>query len=196
MVVVGESGRPEEALARMPALRPHVAVLHARPTGMTGAEICRRIRVLDRTIRCLILTADEDKQGLRDAVLAGASGYILKKLPGRDIAESIRRVAAGEVLFDPEEEEKILSGECETAPPGPVVFDGLGRKESQVLELLGRGMTNREIADELVIAEKTVKNYVSSVLAKLGMVHRTQAALYVAEVERGRAAGPDPGASR
>ncbi|WP_460990558.1 LuxR C-terminal-related transcriptional regulator [Sinomonas soli] len=185
MVVVGESGTAAEAAAMIPAVRPQVAVLDERPAGGPGIDVCRRVRSVHPGIRCLILAEDHDDQGFRNAVLAGASGYLLKELPGQDIAAAVRRVAAGEVLFDPQEEDRILSGVIESAPP-PRVYDHLTRKESRVLELLGQGMTNRQIAREMALAEKTAKNYVSTVLAKLGLENRTQAALYIAQAERGR----------
>jgi DNA-binding NarL/FixJ family response regulator len=185
MVVVGESGTAAEAAARIPAVRPQVAVLDERPTDGPGIDVCRRVRSVDPGIRCLILAEDHDDQGFRNAVLAGASGYLLKELRGQDIAAAVRRVAAGEVLFDPQEEDRILSGAIESAPP-PRVYDHLTRKESRVLELLGQGMTNRQIADDMALAEKTAKNYVSMVLSKLGLENRTQAALYIAQAERGR----------
>ncbi|MGY3568179.1 response regulator [Sinomonas sp. RB5] len=186
MVVVGESETAAEAEARIPALRPHVAVLDARLAGGTGMEVCRRIRSIDQSIRCLILAQDHDEQGFRNAVLAGASGYLLKRLPGQDITRAVRRAAAGEVLFDPQEEDRILSAAIESAPPAPRIFDGLTPKESRVLELLGLGMTNRQIAQQMALAEKTAKNYVSAVLSKLGLENRTQAALYIAQAERRR----------
>lgn len=186
MVVVGESETAAEAAVRIPALRPHVAVLDARPAAGTGIEVCRRIRSIDQSIRCLILAQDHEEQVFRSAVLAGASGYLLKQLSGQDIAAAVCRAAAGEVLFDPEEEDRILSGAIGASQPRPGVYEGLTPKESRVLELLGRGMTNRQIADDMVLAEKTAKNYVSAVLAKLGLHHRTQAALYVAQAERKR----------
>jgi DNA-binding NarL/FixJ family response regulator len=191
MVVVGESGTAAEAAARIPALRPHVAVLDARLADGTGPDICRRIRSVDRTIFCLILAEDHDDQGFRDAVLAGASGYLLKEVTGHDIADAVRRAAAGEVLVDPEEEDRILSGAIETTPVRLPVYDGLTPKESRVLELLGQGRTNRQIAHDLAVAEKTAKNYVSTVLTKLGLENRTQAALYVAHAQRKRQDPPN-----
>lgn len=156
----------------------------ARLRDGTGSEVCRRIRSIDRSISCLILAEDHDRHGPRDAVLAGASGYLLKQLTAQDIATSVRRAAAGESLFDPEEEALILSGATETTEPRPRIYDGLTRKESRVLELLGQGMTNRQIAHELALAEKTAKNYVSDVLEKLGLENRTKAAPYLAQAER------------
>ncbi|MDP9882553.1 DNA-binding NarL/FixJ family response regulator [Sinomonas atrocyanea] len=186
MVVVGESSSAAEAVARIPALRPQVAVLDARLRDGTGPDVCRRVLLVDRRIRCLILAEDHDEQGFRDAVLAGASGYLLKELTGQDIAAAVRRAAAGEVLIDPEEEDRILSGAPDARPPRQPVYDGLTPKESRLLELLGQGMTNRQIARELAVAEKTAKNYVSTVLTKLGLENRTQAALYVAQAQRQR----------
>jgi DNA-binding NarL/FixJ family response regulator len=186
MAVVGESATAAEAAAMIPALRPHVAVLDARLADGTGPDVCRRVRSVDQTIRCLILAEDHDDRGFRDAVLAGASGYLLKELTGHDMADAVRRAAAGEALIDPEEEDRILTGAIETTPLRLPVYDGLTPKESRVLELLGEGMTNRQIAHELAVAEKTAKNYVSTVLTKLGLETRTQAALYVAQAQRER----------
>ncbi|MDQ0261412.1 response regulator transcription factor [Sinomonas atrocyanea] len=186
MAVVGESATAAEAAAMIPALRPHVAVLDARLADGTGPDVCRRVRSVDQTIRCLILAEDHVDRGFRDAVLAGASGYLLKELTGHDMADAVRRAAAGEALIDPEEEDRILTGAIETTPLRLPVYDGLTPKESRVLELLGEGMTNRQIAHELAVAEKTAKNYVSTVLTKLGLETRTQAALYVAQAQRER----------
>lgn len=189
MVVVGESGSAAEASRRIPALTPHVAVLDARLADGTGIEVCRNVRAVDPRITCLILTAHDDRLALRAAVLAGAAGYVLKQIASQDLAASIRRVAAGEVLFDVEDEQEALDGVAEET--GRPTFEGLSRQEARVLELIGLGLTNREIGQEMSLAETTVKNYVSSVLAKLGFARRTQAALYVAREGQG-----NPGRAR
>lgn len=180
MVVVGEIRTAAEAATRAPALRLHVAVLDAPLGDGTGPGVCRRIRSVDRRISCLVLAEDHDEQGLRDAVLAEASGYLLKQLDGHHIVAAVRRAAAGEILFGPEEEERFLSGAIEATRLKPRSFDGLGPREARVLKLLGQGMTSRQIAQ----AERTAKNYVSEVLTKLGLHHRTQAALHALRAER------------
>ncbi|MHC6230753.1 response regulator [Arthrobacter sp. MMS24-T111] len=176
-VVVGESGSAAEATRRIPALHPDIAVLDGRLPDGTGIEVCRDVRSLDPRLRCLILTSYDDEQALRGAVLAGASGYILKQIRSDDLLAGIRRAAAGESLFEPGVEQRIIAG-LSTAPTDPRL-DGLSTQEKKVLALIGQGLTNRQIGDELFLAEKTVKNYVSSILAKLGFERRTQAAVYV-----------------
>ncbi|MCH6469599.1 response regulator [Sinomonas terrae] len=176
MLVVGESGSAAEATRRIPALRPHVAVLDARLGDGDGIEVCRGVRSVDPRIRCLILTGYEDGPARGAAVLAGASGYVLKQVRSLDLAGLIRRVAAGESLFAPGEVQKALDGPVGEAPDPR--FEGLSRQERRVLELIGQGMTNRQIGTEMFLAEKTVKNYASSLLSKLGFERRTQAALY------------------
>lgn len=179
MRVVGESDSAKEARRRIPALRPDVAVLAGRLEDGTGIDVCRSVRSVDPRIRCLILTAHDDEQAIRSAVLAGASGYLLKQNAVGDLAASIRRAADGETLFDPGEVQKALNGIAEEAEDPR--FERLSPRELRVLDLIGSGMTNRQIAQKLHLAEKTVKNYVSSLLAKLGLEHRTQAALYVSD---------------
>lgn len=179
MRVVGESDSAKEARRRIPALRPDVALLAGRLEDGTGIDVCRSVRSVDPRIRCLILTAHDDEQAIRSAVLAGASGYLLKQNAVGDLAASIRRAADGETLFDPGEVQKALNGIAEEAEDPR--FERLSPRELRVLDLIGSGMTNRQIAQKLHLAEKTVKNYVSSLLAKLGLEHRTQAALYVSD---------------
>jgi len=179
MEVVGESGSAVEATRRIPALRPDVAVLDGRLADGTGIEVCRDVRGVDPGISCLILTSFDDEQALRGAVLAGAAGYVLKEIGNHDLINGIRRVAAGEKTFGPGVEERVLHGLGEEARVNPR-FSGLSVQERKVLEFIGQGMTNREIGQEMRLAEKTVKNYVSSVLAKLGFERRTQAAVYAA----------------
>lgn len=176
-VVVGESGSAAEATRRIPALHPDIAILDGRLPDGTGIEVCRDVRSLDPRLRCLILTSYDDEQALRGAVLAGASGYILKQIRSDDLLAGIRRAAAGESLFEPGVEQQIITG-LSTVPTDPRL-EGLSAQEKKVLALIGQGMTNRQIGDELFLAEKTVKNYVSSILAKLGFERRTQAAVYV-----------------
>lgn len=175
--VVGESGSAAEATRRIPALRPDIAILDGRLPDGTGIEVCRDVRSLNPGLRCLILTSYDDEQALRGAVLAGASGYVLKQIRSDDLLDGIRRAAAGESLFAPGVEQRIIDGltQVRTDPR----LDALSPQEQKVLDLIGQGLTNRQIGEDLFLAEKTVKNYVSSILAKLGFERRTQAAVYV-----------------
>ncbi|MGV1008943.1 MAG: response regulator [Dermatophilaceae bacterium] len=176
--VVGESGSALEAERRIPALRPDVAVLDARLADGSGIDVCRAIRAVDPSLRALILTSYDDEQALRAAVLAGASGYILKDIKGNDLVTAIRRVASGEQLIAP-----TVLARVRSSLSGPSVdprLRSLTPQERRILEHIAKGMTNRQIADEMFLAEKTVKNYVTSILDKLGMDSRTQAAVYAA----------------
>ncbi len=175
--VVGETGSAIEATRRIPALHPDISVLDGRLPDGTGIEVCRDVRSIDPALRCLILTSYDDEQALRGAVLAGASGYVLKQIRSNDLVNGIRRAAAGETLFDPGVEERVISG-LSSVPTDPRLAS-LSAQEKKVLGLIGQGLTNRQIGEELFLAEKTVKNYVSSILAKLGFERRTQAAVYV-----------------
>ncbi|MGM7778790.1 response regulator [Arthrobacter sp. KNU-44] len=186
-VVVGMSGSAEEAARRIPALRPDVSVLDARLPDGTGIEVCRDVRSVDPTLNCLILTSYDDEQALRGAVLAGAAGYVLKEIGGTDLIGALRRAARGESLFDSSVKAKIIQGLTEPQRVDPRVAS-LTPQERRVLDLVGQGLTNRQIGEVMQLAEKTVKNYVSSMLAKLGFERRTQAAVYVAhgtEMPRG-----------
>lgn len=177
-VVVGESGSAVEATRRIPALHPDVAVLDARLPDGTGIEVCRDVRSVDPSLHCLILTSYDDDQALRGAVLAGASGYVLKEIRGTDLVNALRRAANGDTLFDADVEERIIQGlsKPESVDPRTAV---LSPQERRVLLLIGRGLTNRQIGEEMFLAEKTIKNYVSSLLAKLGFERRTQAAVFL-----------------
>ncbi|GAB95081.1 DNA-binding NarL/FixJ family response regulator [Kineosphaera limosa] len=177
--VVGESGTATEAARRIPAMRPHVAVLDARLPDGSGIEVCRQIRAVDPSIRGLILTSFDDQQALTAAVLAGASGYLLKDIRGGDLVETIRRVARGESLLDPKAvalAQKNLTSPTATDPR----LRSLTPQERRILVLVADGLTNRQIGSELFLAEKTVKNYITAILAKLGMERRTQAAVFAA----------------
>ena len=177
--VVGESGSAEAAIRRIPALRPHVAVLDARLPDGSGIEVCRTVRSLDENIAGLILTSFDDEQALTAAVLAGASGYLLKDIRGADFVDAVRRVAAGEKLIADSDvadvQERIAAPE-----PGDPRLRSLTPQERRILLHVAKGMTNRQIGAELFLAEKTVKNYITAVLAKLGMERRTQAAVFAA----------------
>src|SRR3954463_4358283 len=187
--VVGESGSAVEATARIPATRPHVAVLDARLPDGSGIEVCRSVRSVDDTIQALILTSYDDDEALFAAIMAGAAGYVLKEIRGSDLVEGIRRVAGGQSLIDPALTAKVL----ERVRKGPSVAPELAElteQERKLLALIAEGMTNRQIGEHMFLAEKTVKNYVSSLLAKLGMERRTEAAAYAARLaERRRHAG-------
>src|SRR5690349_21887189 len=179
MEVVGESGSAVEAEHRIPALRPDVAVLDARLPDGSGIDVCRAIRSVDPTIQALILTSFDDDEALFAAIMAGAAGYVLKQIRGSDLVDSVRRVAAGQSLLDPAVTARVL----ERVRKGPELDPALApltEQERRVLALIGEGMTNRQIAETMFLAEKTVKNYVSSLLAKLGLQRRTQAALFSA----------------
>ncbi|MCO4254157.1 response regulator [Pseudarthrobacter cellobiosi] len=179
-VVVGMSGSAAEAARRIPALHPDVAILDARLPDGTGIEVCRDVHSVDETINCLILTSYDDEQALRGAVLAGASGYVLKEIGGTDLIGALRRAARGESLFDADLKARIIQGLAEPKRVDPRVAS-LTRQERRVLELVGEGLTNRQIGERMLLAEKTVKNYVSSLLAKLGFERRTQAAVHMAQ---------------
>jgi two-component system response regulator DevR len=177
IVVVGESGSAVEATSRIPALRPDVAILDGRLPDGTGIDVCREIRSVDPSIHALILTSYDDDEALFASIMAGAAGYVLKQVRGGDLIDTVRRVAAGQSMLDPAVTAQVL----ERVRNGPRVDPGLEQltaQEQRILELIGEGMTNRQIASTLFLAEKTVKNYVSSLLAKLGLSSRTQAAIF------------------
>ena len=186
--VVGEAATAADALQRVPATLPDVAVLDVRLPDGTGIEVCRDLRSSMPDLKCLMLTSFNDDEALFDAIIAGASGYILKEVRGSDLLESIRRVAAGESLLDPVVTARVL--ERLRHPPTDPRMASLTPQESVILGHLADGLTNRQIAAEMFLAEKTVKNYVSNLLAKLGMNHRTQAAVYAARLAERRAARP------
>jgi DNA-binding NarL/FixJ family response regulator len=182
--VVGEAGTAAEARARVPAVRPDVAVLDVRLPDGSGVEVCRDIRSQNETIRCLMLTSYADDEALFDAIMAGASGYVLKAIRGTELLGAVRDVAAGRSLLDPVATQRVLERlRGGGAAPGGEPDDRLAsltEQERRILDLVGEGLTNRAIGEELHLAEKTIKNYVSSLLAKLGMERRSQAAAYVA----------------
>ena len=178
-LVVGSSGSAVEATRRIPALHPDVCVLDARLPDGTGIEVCRDVRSVDAALNCIILTSFDDEQALRGAVLAGARGYVLKEIGGVDLIGALRRAARGESLFD----DGVTAGVVDSMVGAEEVDPrtaSLTPQERRVLELVGGGLTNRQIAAEMFLAEKTVKNYVSSLLAKLGFERRTQAAVFIA----------------
>ena len=174
--VVGESGSAVDATHRIPALRPDVAVLDGRLPDGSGIDVCRDIRSVDPTIKALILTSYDDDEALFAAIMAGASGYVLKQIHGTDLIDGIRRVAAGQSLLDPAVTARVLE-RIRKGPEQPDELKNLTDQERKILLLVAEGLTNREIAERMFLAEKTVKNYVSSLLAKLGLERRTQAAV-------------------
>lgn len=180
--VVGEAGTAAEAMARIPAVHPDVAVLDVRLPDGNGVEVCREIRSQHPDIRCLMLTSFSDDEALFDAIMAGASGYVLKAIRGTDLISAVRDVAAGRSLLDPVATSRVLARLREGGEKQDEKLAQLTKQERRILDLIGEGMTNRQIGGELHLAEKTVKNYVSSLLAKMGMERRTQAAAYVARL--------------
>jgi two-component system response regulator DevR len=177
IVVVGESGSAQEAARRIPALRPDVAILDGRLPDGSGIDVCRDVRSVDPTIKALILTSYDDDDALFAAIMAGAAGYILKQVRGNDFVDIVRRVAAGQSMLDPAMTAQVLE-RVRSGPPKDKALEGLTEQEQKILELIGEGLTNRQIAERMYLAEKTVKNYVSSMLAKLGLTSRTQAAIF------------------
>lgn len=174
--VVGESGLAQEATRRIPALRPDVAILDARLPDGNGIDVCRDVRAVDSSIKGLILTSYEDDEALFAAIMAGAAGYVLKQIRGTDLVDAVRRVAAGQSLLDPAITTRVLE-RIRSGVEQPRELKSLTEQERRILEYVAEGLTNREIAGKMFLAEKTVKNYVSSVLAKLGLERRTQAAV-------------------
>ncbi|WP_026401536.1 response regulator transcription factor [Actinomadura rifamycini] len=190
--IVGEAGTAAEALARIPAARPDVAVLDVRLPDGDGVGVCRDIRSREDAPACLILTSFDDEEALFDAVMAGASGYVLKQIHGSDLVGAVRTVAAGQSLLDPRSTARMLRrirDRQEKKDP----LNGLTEQERHILELIGEGLTNRQIGERLFLAEKTVKNYISTIFAKLGMNRRTQAAALAARL---KASSAGPGETR
>jgi two-component system, NarL family, response regulator DevR len=182
--IVGESGSAREATARIPALRPDVAVLDARLPDGSGIDVCRDVRSTDPSIKALILTSYDDDEALFAAIMAGAAGYVLKQIGAGDLVDSVRRVAAGQSLIDPQLMARVLE-RVRSGPPEHPELAGLTEQERKILALIAEGMTNRQIGERLFLAEKTVKNYVSSILSKLGLERRTQAAVLASKLLRG-----------
>ena len=176
--VVAEAGSVAEALVRAGATTPDVAVVDVRLPDGDGVALCRSLRELENGPRCLVLTAFDDEQALVEAIMAGASGYLLKQVRGQDVVQAVREVAAGRSLLDPLTTARVLERMRRSAKTDDLA--ALTERERHVLELIGEGLSNREIGERLFLAEKTVKNYVTSVLAKLGMERRTQAVAWVA----------------
>jgi DNA-binding NarL/FixJ family response regulator len=201
ITVVGEAGTASSALARIPALRPDVAVLDVRLPDGDGVTVCREIRSKMPEVACLMLTSFGDDEALFDAIMAGAAGYVLKQIRGTDLVGAVRTVAAGESMLDPGAASRVMKHMREQAARTDPLA-GLTGQERRILELIGEGLTNRQIGERMFLAEKTVKNYVSALFAKLGMERRTQAAAYAARAfadedhsqrqHQGRLSAPEP----
>jgi DNA-binding NarL/FixJ family response regulator len=183
--VVGQASSVAEALARVPALRPDVAVLDVRLPDGSGVELCRDLRSALPGLRCLMLTSFTDEESMVEAVLAGAEGYVIKDVKGLQLVDAIRRVGSGETLLDGRAVAALVTElRATTGKPGPLA--GLSEQELVLLDLLGESLTNRQIAERMFLAEKTVKNYVSRLLAKLGLERRSQAAVLVTGIHGAR----------
>jgi len=177
IVVVGESGLAADAARRIPAVRPDVAILDGRLPDGSGIDVCREIRSRDPRIAALILTSYDDDDALFAAIMAGAAGYILKQVGGNDFVDTVRRVAAGQSTLDPAVTAQVLERVRNGVRADPAL-ENLTAQEQRILQLIGEGMTNRQMAESMFLAEKTIKNYVSSLLTKLGLESRTQAAIF------------------
>lgn len=189
LVVVGEAATAAEALRRIPAVRPDIALLDERLPDGSGIAVCRDIRSSLPDVRCLILTSYDDDEALYAAVMAGASGYLLKEIVGSTLLEDIRQVARGRSLLDPAVTQKLMERLRAPVRADPLV-EGLTPRELEIIDLIADGCTNRQIGERLFLAEKTVKNYVTTVLMKLGMERRTQAAVFGSTVRMNAANRP------
>ena len=179
--VVGDSASAVDAAARIPSLRPHVAILDARLPDGSGIEVCRTVRAVDPSIQALVLTSYDDDEALFAAIMAGAAGYVLKEIRSADLVEAVRQVAAGKSLIDPSLVAKVLERVRSGPQVAPELAD-LTEQELAILALIAEGLTNRQIGERMFLAEKTVKNYVSAILAKLGLERRTQAAVLASKL--------------
>ncbi|WP_326580714.1 response regulator transcription factor [Actinacidiphila glaucinigra] len=178
--VVGEAGTVDHALARGPALRPDVAILDVRLPDGDGIGICRELRSRMPELACLMLTSFDDDDALLDAIMAGAAGYVLKQIKGSDLISAVRTVASGQSMLDPATTARLMNSlrhQEEPATPQNEILATLTPREREILELIGEGLTNRQIGKRLFLSEKTVKNHISRMLAKLGVERRIQAAV-------------------
>jgi DNA-binding NarL/FixJ family response regulator len=180
--IAGEASTAAEAIARIPPTKPDVAVLDVRLPDGGGVEVCREVRDLVPGLACLMLTSYSDDEALLEAIMAGASGYVLKQIRGNELVEAIHAVAAGKSLLDPAATDRLMTRLRDTSSEDERIAS-LTDQERKLLDLLAQGLTNREIAARMYLAEKTVKNYVSNLLAKMGMQRRTEAAVYAARLE-------------
>lgn len=181
--VIGEAGSVAQALARIPALRPDVVVLDIRLPDGSGIELCRELLSRLADLRCLMLTSFTDDEAMLDAILAGASGYVVKDIRGRELAQAVKDVGAGKSLLDNRAAAALMAKLRKQTEDDDPLAD-LTEQERTLLSLLGEGLSNRQIAARMFLAEKTIKNYVSRLLAKLGMERRSQAAVFVAKLDR------------
>ncbi|MHC5262716.1 response regulator [Streptomyces sp. UC4497] len=183
ITVVGEAGTVEQALVRVPALRPHVAVLDVRLPDGDGVSVCRDLRSRMPELACLMLTSFDDEEALLDSIMAGASGYVLKQIEGANLVSAVRTVARGQSLLDPSATTKLMARLRGDRPKEaePDALSALTERERQILDLIGEGLTNRQIGRRLYLAEKTVKNHISRLLSKLGVERRIQAAVIATE---------------
>ncbi len=188
MDVVGEAGTVQDGIKRIGFDEPDVVVLDVRLPDGSGVEACREIRSRFPDVKVLMLTSFADEEALMAAILAGASGYVLKRVKGTDLVEDIRRVGAGESLLDPDMTEKLFD-RLRSGPRTDPLMARLSDQEHEIVVRIADGKTNKQIADEMFLAEKTVKNYVSNLLAKMGMSRRSEAAAYVARMEGAKDAG-------
>lgn len=179
--VVGEASTAAEALRRIPAAAPDVAVLDARIEDGSGIDVCREIRSSHPEIGCLILTSYDDDEALFSAIMAGAAGYLLKQIKGTDLIGAVRTIAAGRSLLDPAVTQRVLA-RLRQGPTEDPKLASLGAREREILLLIAEGLTNRQIASRVHLSEKTVKNYVSSILEKLDLTSRTQAAVFATKL--------------
>jgi DNA-binding NarL/FixJ family response regulator len=180
--VIGEAGTASSALARIPALRPDVAVLDVRLPDGDGVTVCREIRSRMPEVACLMLTSFGDEDALLDAIMAGAAGYVLKQIRGSDLVGAVRTVATGQSMLDPRAASQLMARLRGQSAAKHDPLAGLTPQERRILELIGEGLTNRQIGERMFLAEKTVKNYISGLFAKLGMERRTQAAALAVRV--------------
>ncbi|MFI6060672.1 response regulator [Streptomyces sp. NPDC051286] len=184
--VIGEAGTVEQALVRVPALRPQVAVLDVRLPDGDGVTVCRELRSRMPELACLMLTSFDDEEALLDSIMAGASGYVLKQIQGSDLVSAVRTVARGQSLLDPSAATRLMArlrGGRQQEEEEPDALSGLTERERDILALIGEGLTNRQIGQRLYLAEKTVKNHISRLLAKLGVERRVQAAVIATQVQ-------------
>jgi DNA-binding NarL/FixJ family response regulator len=177
LTVVGEAATVEQAIARVPALRPDVAVLDMRLPDGDGVTVCRELRSRMPGLACLMLTSFDDEEALLDSIMAGAAGYVLKQISGTDLVSAVRTVASGQSMLDPGATTRLMARLRGDTGPRTPEFPELTDREREILALVGEGLTNREIGERLYLAEKTVKNHISRLLAKLGVERRVQAAV-------------------
>jgi two-component system response regulator DevR len=189
--VVGEAGTAADALARIPAATPDVAIIDMRLPDGNGVEVCREVRSRNPEVQCVVLTSFADDEALFDSIMAGAAVYLLKQINGSDLVDAVRRVAAGQSLLDPSVTERVLE-RLRSGPEEDPRLARLTEQERKILDLIAEGLTNRQIGERLFLAEKTVKNYVSNLLAKLGMERRTEAAVFATKLSSTRKADEPP----